>query len=455
MANNPPSDQPDTVNVYILTYNCARTQVNPAIFAPHFFHALPANTTPPAFLVICLQELAPISYAFLGGSFLTPYFNAWREVVRLATKDYGYVNVVSRNVGMTGILVFARDDVAGDVNWLRTAGVGVGVSGMGNKGAVGVRMGYGLGGREEETQFTFVSAHLAPMEDGLERRNEDFKNIVRSLVFVPDSTSKKPVSGDEQDEDAPLLQTDDPSQQSESVNASGMYSASSHLFFAGDLNYRTSLLQPSPQDVEEKFPHPTSNKADPQHFQHLLAEDQLTQQVEAGKTLHGLSEAPITFPPTYKYNTEGIKAVTLDTDEYGNEDVQTWSWARHRWPSWCDRIFFWKDRGSNGDVEVTPQKYICLPLFATSDHRPVALAATVPLKALSNAGQRGDGSKGSAAPFSIDPEWRSKRAQARKKELVVGLGAYLALTWEGRGLMIATVIGVVGGWLIIRSLLMV
>jgi hypothetical protein len=455
MANRSQNEQPDALNLYILTYNCALNLINPTIFAPYLFHALPANSHSPELLVLCFQELAPLSYAFLGGSFLTPYFNAWRDVVRLASssKNHTYVNVISRNVGMTAIMVFARDDVADDVKWLKTAGVGVGVSEMGNKGAVGVRIGYQSPGMAREVEFTFVSAHLAPMEDGLQRRNEDYKNIVRRSVFVSESSSKKPASGDEEDEDAPLLQGSDPSQQDDVASESGMYASSSHLFFAGDLNYRTSLLRPSPQDVDEKFPHPTTNEADPKHFQQLLAEDQLTQQVKAGKTLHGLSEAPITFPPTYKYQTDGSKAVIFARGE--DEDQQHWSWARHRWPSWCDRIFFWNDHGSSSDVKVTPQKYTCLPLFATSDHRPVVLAATVPSKALSNAGQRGEGGRGpTAAPFDLDPHWRSRRAQARRKELAVGLMAYLALTWEGNGLLLATAIGAVGGWLIIRSLLM-
>ena len=455
MAIQIQSDQRDSLNIYILTYNCARSLVNPSTFAPYFFQALPPSLSSPELVVLCLQELAPISYAFLGGSFLASYFKAWRDVVRLAAKHHSYVNVVSRNVGMTGIMVFARDDVVGGVNWLRTAGVGVGVSEMGNKGAVGVRMGYRSDGMDGEVQCTFVSAHLAPMEDGLERRNEDYKNIVQRLVFVPDSGSKgKPASRDEGDEDAPLLQEDLDSSSDEDQSESGMYSATSHLFFSGDLNYRTSLLQPSPRDVNERFPQPTTNEADPRHFQNLLGEDQLMQQVKAGKTLHGLSEAPITFPPTYKYNTDSDKAVMFAE---GEEDQHQWNWARHRWPSWCDRILFLNELGNEGDVKVTPLKYTCLPLFATSDHRPVALAASVPLKAVSNARKRGTAGGGIApiaAPFNMDADWRSRRAQARREELVIGVLAYLALTWEGRGLLFATTIGVAGGWLIIRSLLM-
>ncbi|EXJ71953.1 uncharacterized protein A1O5_04455 [Cladophialophora psammophila CBS 110553] len=473
MAHQTPSSTTsDSLNIYILTYNCARTLVDPVTFAPYLFHALPPSSDSPELLVLCLQELAPISYAFLGGSFLTPYFGAFREVVRLASKDdrHGYVNVVSRNLGMTAIMVFLRDDVVDNLKWVSTAGVGVGVGEIGNKGAVGVRLGYRVSrddqggddseanGESEEVEFTIVSAHLAPMEDGVERRNEDYKNIMQRLVFLPDQRVKAPLSRDAEGEDAPLLQGEVHSQGHETVaGESGMYStassssSSSYFFFAGDLNYRTSLLRPSPQDVENKFPQATTNRDEPIHFQDLLAEDQLTQQVKAGRTLHGLTEAPITFPPTYKYDTDGSKAVLLVNEE----DRQHWSWARHRWPSWCDRIFF-SNTSQRGDVKVTPLRYTCLPLFATSDHRPVALAASVPLKATgSNAGQaQGEGGP-TTVPFGIDPEWRSRRVQARRKELAVGIMAYLALTWEGNGLLLATTIGVVGGWLIIRALLLV
>lgn len=420
------------LSLYLLTFNCGRTLVQPNSFAPYLFHALEPNSPSPELLILSLQELAPIGPAFLGGSFLTPYFNAFRKVVQLASTDHAYVNVVSRNLGLTAIMVFARDDVVDNVNWVHTAEVGLGVSDMGNKGAAGIRLGYKT--RDpEELQLTFVAAHLAPMEDGLDQRNEDYKNIVRRLVFTP-NPSQKPISRGEEREDAPLLQSPVPADGHES----SIYSSSSYLFFAGDLNYRTSSLQPSPQDAKEKFPQPTKDEDDPKHFKHLLAEDQLTQQIRAGKTLHGLTEAPIEFPPTYKYHTDPSKAVTLDGEE-------EWHWARHRWPSWCDRVFFL----CNDDVTVDPQKYTCLPLFATSDHRPVALAATVPLRPLTNASHIQE------PPFTIDKEWRSRRALARRKELVVGIGAYLTLTREGNGLALATILGAVGGWLIIRSFLMV
>jgi hypothetical protein len=56
-------------------------------------------------------------------------------------------------------------------------------------------------------------------------------------------------------------------------------------------------------------------------------------------------------------------------------------------------------------------------------------------------------------PFSIDPHWKARRDVARKKEIVVGILAYLLLTWEGNGLLVATIIGGIGSWFIISSML--
>jgi hypothetical protein len=59
------------------------------------------------------------------------------------------------------------------------------------------------------------------------------------------------------------------------------------------------------------------------------------------------------------------------------------------------------------------------------------------------------------APFPIDRDWKRKRAEARRKELVVGGLAYLGLTWEGRRILVGMVIGGLGAWFVLRSLLSV
>ena len=369
--------------------------------------------------MLCLQEIAPIGYAFLGGSFLSPYYNAFRQAVKLAGE--GYVNIIARNVGLTAIMVFAKDDVASNIRWLQTGAVGVGVGEMGNKGAVGVRLGYDIG--DDVMQITFVSAHLAPMEDQLARRNKDYQDIAKRLVFVRET--KKPAR-DERDEDSPLLQGS-----TTGTGEAGIYLSTSHLLFAGDLNYRTSLLSPSAEDVKS-FPQPTKNESDPTHFSHLLLDDQLTQELKAKKTLQHLIEEPINFAPTYKYHPQ---------QDVATDDGQPWHWASHRWPSWCDRVL-------RSPTNILAHAYDSLPLFGTSDHRPVALSISIPLKKVHNA------YSDASAPFTIDPSWRTRRDAARRKEIAYGLLAYLTWTYEGNALLLATTVGAVGGWLIIRSMLL-
>ena len=433
-----------SLSLYLLTFNCGRALVQPDVFAPYLFDALPQPQPLPDILVISLEEVAPIGYSFLGGSFLTPYFNAFRETVKLASKDTLYVNTISRNVGMTAIMIFVRQDLVSHVSTLCTAGVGVGVQEMGNKGAVGVKMAFLIHEDADEVmQLTFVAAHLAPMEDALKERNEDWRSIVERLVFVSD-LSKKSVEHDEQDEDVPLLQ----GMPGGSSSTSGIYTPDSYLFFSGDLNYRTSETKPTLEDVKH-FPQPTRNSQDPKHFSRLLPKDQLTQQLQAKRSLHGLTEAPIKFPPTYKYATD------VSAPPQG-DDAREWKWAQHRWPSWCDRILYldlpsWMPQNSaSSKIEV--HNYRALPLFPTSDHRPVALSLSVPLSAIPRPEGTVDDIR-MQPPFSIDPHWKARRDFARRKEIVVGILAYLSLTWEGNGLLLATVIGGIGGWLIVSSML--
>ena len=435
------------LDLYLVTFNCAKTIIQPDVFGSYLFEALPQprRSDLPDVLVLSLEEVAPISYSFLGGSFLTPYYNAFRKAVKVASGNTTYVNVAARNVGMTAIMLFVKKDIASTVAYIHSAGVGVGLQEMGNKGAVAIRIGLRAGeGSADIMETTFVAAHLAAMEDGLQRRNEDWRNIVRRLVFVEDQQGEV-AQRDEQSEEAPLLQGDGsgtPTIESE------MFSPRSHLFIAGDLNYRTSASKPGPYDYQQ-FPKPQVQPGDLLHYSTFLPRDQLTEERLGGRTLHGLIEAPIGFPPTYKYSPK--TSIPVQTD-----DVESWEWAQHRWPSWCDRILYldipkWmKQQHPERSIEV--HEYNALPLFSTSDHRPVALSLTIPWMAIPREPANPEDIR-YFPPFDIDPHWNMKRSVARKKELLVGLFAYLGLTWEGNGLLAATIIGAVGGYLIIKSLL--
>ncbi|EED12928.1 hypothetical protein TSTA_054390 [Talaromyces stipitatus ATCC 10500] len=442
-----PSAHEECLSAYILTFNCARNPIHQDYFAAHLFDVLPQqqyNSAPPEFLVLSLQEVAPIYSAFLGGSFLIPYLSAFQKAVDIATRNrwpcstaeddrVRYVNVVTHHCGLTALLVFVRSDIVDKVVWTDTAEVGVGLLEMGNKGAVGARLGYVTSkssGRSETMELTFVAAHIAPMEDAYERRNQDWRSIVERLVFTR-SAGDGDRGDNGYDEDTHLLQQDTKTEES------GMFSPRSHFFFAGDLNYRTSDVPPIPGD-HTRYPQPHATPNDAIHHTKLLKNDQLTRELLAKRTLHGLSEAPITFPPTYKYSEEAQKAAL--SGEQSQESSNGWKWANKRWPS---------------DVQV--QGYNALPLFPTSDHRAVALAVTIPLQPITppaSSQLSGVDDVRLHPPFPIDPTWRTRRENARIKEVVVGGLAYLALTWEGNGILLASVAGMFGGWIVLRSLLL-
>ncbi|MCJ1311583.1 hypothetical protein MMC25_005256 [Agyrium rufum] len=461
-----------SLNFSIVTFNCGRELVDSAIFASHLSSSVFAPQFPDL-LIFSLQETAPIAYSFLGGSFLVSYFDGFRYAVDLAAKSAGgdasYVSLIVRNVGMTAIMIFIRAEHANRVRWISTAGAGVGAHEMGNKGGVGVRLGFAASpeaGGDQTMEMTFVAAHLAPMEEALERRNQDWKDLVQRLVFTPVTDkavklakSLPPVGSGSDSE--PLLPG---SEDNGTTPSGGLYRPTSHLFLAGDLNYRTSRTKPSPQDTSS-YPQATTDQSDPKHYRYLLERDQLSRELRARRTCHGLTEAPIDFPPTYKYSDEARLHAT-----HGAEGK--WLWAKHRWPSWCDRILYldlphWASKSGGDDSsttakssEIRVQKYDCLPLMKTSDHRAVVLVASVPLEPIpappsqdQDEGADGGDDHRLNPPFDIDPTWRERRAVARRKEIAVGLCAYLALTWEGNGVLVALMLGALGGWAVISSAL--
>ena len=415
--------------LYLVTFNCERRLVSPEALAPNLFDALPPSQAIPDLFAISLQELAPISYSFLGGSFLSPYFEQVSAAVQLAADirsngQQKLEHVATRSIGMTGLMVFAKPDFAERIRWMQDGSVGVGFWNMGNKGAVGLRLGITADGGDleennEQLILTLVAAHLAPMEWNVERRNQDWENIVRNLVFTSSDSLEVP-SIDEQ----PLLS----SQRSLlPPDNSGIYEIANHVFFAGDLNYRTNDNPPG-KTAHTTFPQPTESKSSPQHLSHLLATDQLNRERAANRTLHGFEETAITFPPTYKYSIKEIRRLrSQNPSSTGAEEH--WPWATHRWPSFTDRILY--TATSLPELEI--RTYTALPLQPTSDHRPVALSLRVKLEPL--ASERGHDLQ-YKRPFPINPYWKTRKNIARSLELVVGISSYLALTRTGNAILV-------------------
>ncbi|CBF80058.1 putative inositol 5-phosphatase [Aspergillus nidulans FGSC A4] len=437
------------LRLYFFTYNCALSFINVEHFSSHFFDAYPLTdnlSSPPELIVLSLQEIAPMPYAFLGGSFLAPYFASYTQAVNRATVERfntHYVNVLADHSGMTGLLIFARPDIVDQLSSPGIARVGFGFQEIGNKAAVASRLSYQSPSTPEAgLDLILVAAHLAPMEGAVARRNEDWRSMVERLVFSDSESSIRRNGGNEDESETEALLS---SSSNAAAKYPGIFAPSNYLFIGGDLNYRTADRIPA-KDEYMKYPQANVEPDDPLHFSHLLKNDQLKREMQESRCFHRLSEAPITFPPTYKYNHDAQVAAL---DPAHADKPAEWKWSSHRWPSWCDRVLFLETPPGLGDeAKIQVLKYDALPVSPTSDHRPVALTVSIPVLE-----RREVSGSQTISPFPIDPNWVRRRQVAQRKEYLAGWVTYLGLTWEGNGLLLASAVGIVGAWFVFRSIL--
>lgn len=114
------------------------------------------------------------------------------------------------------------------------------------------------------------------------------------------------------------------------------------VFWLGDLNYRLDM----PNDDVRYI-------CQGDDISLLLPADQLKAEMGAGKIFKGFSEAPITFKPTYKFDT--------GTNNYDSS-------PKNRIPAYTDRILW---------LSKEPESVECLsysshPSITISDHKPVS-----------------------------------------------------------------------------------
>lgn len=449
------------LDLYIVTFNCGRTLLDVNAFEAGLFkpykNKSSSSSSYPDIICLSLQEVAPLGYSFLGGSLLAPYFAPFVQAIqRAAGLKQDYRHVITHNVGMTAIMVLAKSEVSPNIQWIQTAEVGVGWSEAGNKGAAGVRLGYKSKNMTAAAPLTLVAAHLAPMEDAWQRRNEDWESIVRRLAFkspthnrntaslskASPQASKDAGEHEEDDEERPLLgaATADLALPT-NPQVQGTYISGSPIFLAGDLNYRTSDIGPHP-DHHHSFPQPVNDPNHALHWSRLLPQDQLNREQKAGRALQGLAEAKINFPPTYKLSEQQQESMTREQFLQDEDTSIKWLWSSHRFPSWCDRILYSTPMASS----LKLLSYDAHPVQPTSDHRPVSLACSLDLERAARA------LADQAPPFPLLASWEGRRLAARRKELAIGIATYLSLTWEGNGLLLASLLGAVGGWWVLSSM---
>ncbi|KAJ6260683.1 Synaptojanin-1 [Drechslerella dactyloides] len=439
-----------SIPVYLFTFNCARQLINPHAVAPHLFAALDPSAPPPALLAIALQEVCPLSYGLLAADRISPYLDQWTAVPHLATAAAAanlpeYILVARESIGMTALLLFAATPER--VANIRFAAAGFGPTGIANKGAVAAKFTYSHP-PSTAVEITIVSAHLAAHEHCTDQRNADWEALVRGLVFDTAAGQTPAPSHPGTSEATPLLSKSQSHPAIDSgiakpPSASGIYSPGAHLLVLGDLNYRTSATAPSPGDYASAFPHAPADLAA------FLTRDQLSAEHGAGNTLHGLVEAPVTFPPTYKYTSSKRHTAAVTDKDTVVSKANEWNWAPHRWPSWCDRILWLPVPNTNPSVhnDVTPHKYTSIPSIAFSDHRPVALHASLPAVVTT------DGNDIRAnPPFGVNSDWAVQRLNAVARERALGYAILGMTTPGGIAIVGCAVFGVLVLWWAVAGL---
>jgi phosphatidylinositol-bisphosphatase len=293
-----------------------------------------ANVSDPDLLVLGFQELDLSTEALLYAT-STVKEDAWVEAILAGLGERGILYQKLASKQLVGMLIVAiakksRLSCFGDI---RFSAAGAGIMGiMGNKGATAIRMSYTPLAREISsslTVLTFVNAHLAAFDEMVERRNFDFHDLSRRLVFDQTDTLDSNFSGSTVPE-----------------TSSGLFE-SDVLFWMGDLNYRIDLAD---GDVRELL----SSSPGTGNIPLLLKYDQLKMAIASRKAFADFSEYAITHMPSYRH--------ALNTSEdYLGYDLK-------RKPAWTDRILHM----SAPSVLVTQRSYRSHPQITMSDHRPVS-----------------------------------------------------------------------------------
>jgi len=216
----------------------------------------------------------------------------------------------AENMGAIHLMVFVHKYLWRYCWDIKTGQVPTGFANfIGNKGGTQVAVGIG------NTSLLFVNAHLAAHANKMQERTQNLSRILET------SPIRKMKAG------------------------AGVHEEYDRVFFMGDLNPRLNAKR---TEVDSWLAE--------RQLEKCLECDQLLPLLKAvpGDMMAGLwpvfDEAPIAFPPTYKFDNR--------SDVYDTSKKQ-------RVPSWTDRILWKRDNCTK------PLSYTSVPELQCSDHKPV------------------------------------------------------------------------------------
>ncbi|CEG64842.1 hypothetical protein RMATCC62417_01751 [Rhizopus microsporus] len=296
----------------------------------------------PDFYIIGLQEMETNTEAYIR--YDPTKENAWVKAIISSLKDEGkdYYKVASKQLVTMLLIVITKKTNKPFISETQITWAGVGLMNMmGNKGGIAVRL------RFHDSYLCFVTSHLAAFTDKTEKRNQDFTELSKRLIFAhqPDQLTSY-VSyfwNNGGDEGVSFVENNNVIRDWR-VEASIYHS--DFLIWCGDLNYRVNL---SESVIKSWLRQDRLNV--------LLEYDQLSIERKAGRTFPMFEEGPITFLPTYKYDP--------GTNQYDTSE-------KRRAPSWTDRILWKKSRVDSPEQErLELLDYTHCMNMMMSDHKPV------------------------------------------------------------------------------------
>lgn len=259
--------------------------------------------------------------------------------IQEAFPEVKYSFVTSRSLVGIYAAMFARDEHTGRINNISTTIAACGMMGMvGNKGAAGIRV-------KIDTEFVcFVSSHLAPHTNNVARRNQDYADLSKRLLFPASPPISKGSTTTMSEE---LIKSWDDKYTPSTIWDCGL------LIWAGDLNYRLSLPSPNAKALALSG-----------LYDDMVNADQLMMEMSTKRAFEDFTEGIITFAPSYKYD---IGSDSFDSRPDG------------RAPAYTDRVLYRK-----GD-RLKPVIYTSVLELRHSDHKPVACLFNAQCKSIAPA----------------------------------------------------------------------
>ncbi|KAI9207174.1 Endonuclease/exonuclease/phosphatase [Polychytrium aggregatum] len=322
----------------------------------------------PDIYVIGLQELDLSTEAYIVAD--SSKSDMWSNAILQTIGKGLYVQIACKQLVTLLIAVFVKAEHLDYISEISTEVVGTGILGlMGNKGGVGVRF------RFYDSYLCFVNCHLAADTNQVARRNQDYAEICKRMLFLfaQGAESKYSTYYNYMHSNPWVAGYSDSADDLEVVTSptSGFVASPitsttgatvfdcDHLFWVGDLNYRIGV-----GDIVAR------KLLDSEEYEELLIYDQLRMQMAAGKVFRTFQEGSIKFPPSYKYD---IGTSNFDSSE------------KKRIPSWCDRILWHSNPLHRDDAEwLSLLWYKSCMALTLSDHKPVMALFQAKIRSIVN-----------------------------------------------------------------------